>query len=509
MVSGNGASGIRLDAANGTSPQGILIEGNKVGTNSAGTAAIPNQISGIRLFQANDTTIGGTVAGAGNLISGNTVDGIQVQNTSSGTVIQGNIIGLIGGGTSVLPNTNYGIELLFGATGTVIDGGNVISGNAFQGISLGNSSLDSLVQGNLIGTDPTGKIGLGNQEDGIGISISSNNTIGGTAPGQGNLISGNGFKNGNPNGSGIIDNLGASDLIEGNFIGTTAGASGALPNGQYGVFILGGNGPNGSSNDTIGGSVSGAGNVISGNTQDGVYIQDAAASNVLIEGNDIGTNPAGAVLGNGGNGVDLFASQNTVGGTAAAAGNVIAYNTGANALNSGNGVVLVLNSNEDEILSNSIHDNTSLGINFGTSKIPVPNTPWPSGPNLPAPNNYQNHPVLSSAVSSGGTTTIQGTLNAAASTQFLVQFFDSPSPGPSGYVDGEKYLGSEYVTTDGNYNATINATLLNTTVPGGSYVTATATDPAGNTSEFSSYVQTKVVADLGITGQAGDHRPRR
>ena len=131
----------------------------------AGNSAIPSSVSGIRLFNANDTTIGGTVPGTGNLISGNTVDGLQVQNSSSGTVIEGNIIGLDAGGTVAIPNTNYGIETLFGATGTVIDN-NLISGNAFYGISLGNSSLNSLVQGNLIGTDFTGNRGSGQQSGG-------------------------------------------------------------------------------------------------------------------------------------------------------------------------------------------------------------------------------------------------------------------------------------------------------------------------------------------------------
>ena len=101
LISGNTGSGIRLDNGTGRTPQGVLIEGNKVGTDITGTLALPNGVDGIRLFNAIDTTIGGTAAGAGNLISGNTIDGIQVENSSSGTVIQGNIIGLVASGTSV------------------------------------------------------------------------------------------------------------------------------------------------------------------------------------------------------------------------------------------------------------------------------------------------------------------------------------------------------------------------------------------------------------------------
>jgi len=494
-ISTGGASGIRLDNnGSGASSQGVLIEGNKVGTDVTGTVAIPNSVDGIRLIPAIDTTIGGTAMGAGNLISGNTIDGIQVQNSSSGTVIEGNIIGLVAGGTSALPNSNYGIETLFGATGTVI-ADNVISGNTLEGISLGNSSLDSLVQGNLIGTDSTGTFALGNQEDGIGIEISSGNTIGGTGPGQGNVISGN-F------GAGILDQGSSDNLFEGNLIGTNAAGLQALGNSAQGIFILGGDGPSGSSNDTIGGAATGAGNVIAANAQDGIFIQDAGPGNVLIEGNYIGTNSVGGSLGNGANGIRLFANQNTVGGTAAGAGNVIANNTGVNLLNSGNGVALVLNSNLNEILSNSIYDDASLGINFGSG--PTANHPWPPGvsPNT-GPNDYQNYPVLTSAVTNGATnqSEITGTLNAEPDTTFLVQFFASPTRNASGYGEGEIYLGQTTVTTDSNSNAAIDFVFTGA-IPSGYNVSATATDPSGNTSEFAKDISSQAEVDVSIAVSA-------
>ncbi len=509
VVSGNGtatggASGIRLDNnGSGASPEGVVIQGNKIGTDITGTVAIPNSVDGIRLIPAIDTTIGGTAAGAGNLISGNTIDGIQVENSSSGTVIQGNIIGLVVGGSSALPNTNYGIETLFGATGTVIDDGNVISGNTLYGISLGNSSLDSLVQGNLIGTDSTGEVPLGNQQGGIWIAISSDNTIGGTGTGQGNVISGN-------IGSGIFDQGSSDNLFEGNLIGTDGTGQEPLPNTSQGISILGGdsNSPLGASYDTIGGTAAGAGNVISGNASDGIYIQSAPSGDVLIEGNYIGTNSAGDVLGNNGNGIDLFSSQNTVGGTAAGAGNTIANNTGFSSFisGSGNGIVLVLDSNQNEFLSNSIYNNDtstgSLGINFGSG--PTPNHLWATGSSPGAgPNDYQNYPVLDKAVTNGvtGLSEITGTLNEAPNTTFIIQFFASPTRNPSTYGEGEIYLGQTTVTTDSNFTANIDDKTL-PAIPSGYWVSATATDPSGNTSEFAKDIPSQAEVAVNIVASA-------
>src|SRR5438270_13524 len=93
----------------------------------------------------------------------------------------------------------------------------------------------------------------------------------------------------------------------------------------------------------------------------------------------------------------------------------------------------------------------------------------------------------------------------APNTQFLVQFFASPTADPSGYGEGQTYLGSTTVTTDGTSNAAINATLSGVIVPSGYAVTATATDPLGNTSEFAKDVNTPIVADVGITGQVSEN----
>jgi hypothetical protein len=168
-------------------------------------------------------------------------------------------------------------------------------------------------------------------------------------------------------------------------------------------------------------------------------------------------------------------SDNTIGGTAAGAGNVIADNGQA-------GVAVVDNFNGPttgvEILSNSIYANQGLGIDLGDDGV-TPN--HPGGP-VYGPNNLQNYPVLTSAVDAGRELTIEGTLNSAADTAYLIQFFANPTADPSGYGQGQVLIGSITVTNDDNGNASFTETFAK--VPVGWSISATATDPTGDTSEF-------------------------
>ena len=130
-------------------------------------------------------TIGGTAAGAGNVISGN--QGIGVLIGSPNNVVQGNYIGTDVTGQTALGNTTDGVVLLSGADGSTIGGTadgahNVISGNGDNGVLIIGSN--TVVQGNYIGTDATGKNLLFNFGNGVLIVPDANrNTIGGTAPG--------------------------------------------------------------------------------------------------------------------------------------------------------------------------------------------------------------------------------------------------------------------------------------------------------------------------------------
>ena len=332
------------------------------------------------------------------------------------------------------------------------------------------------MEGNYLGTDVTGKIALGNNE-GLDFTNASYATIGGTVKGAGNLFSGNLDSGIN---CFVIGSTG--ELIQGNLIGVDITGTRPLPNLDTGLRIAG------PTDCTIGGTVAAAANVISANTHDGLALTVGPSNGLVVLGNYIGTDSAGDNLGNGGNGVTVWSDDVTIGGTAAGDANVIAYNVQA-------GIQLVFSVDHDSFLSNSIHGNGNLGINLGSG--PTANHFDEQGFTLPAPNDYQNYPILSAATSSTNASEIIGMLNAAATTSYLVQFFANPTADPSGYGQGQLYLGSTTVTTGSDFNANIDARLT-TAIPAGWIVSATATDPLGNTSEFSPDIMPQPSADVGV-----------
>jgi hypothetical protein len=235
----------------------------------------------------------------------------------------------------------------------------------------------------------------------------------------------------------------------------------------------------------VGGTDHRARNVISANASpggvaDGVHISGAGATgtpthDIAIQGNFIGTDIDGSLpLGDGDDGVaiDSGAFGNTIGGTESGAGNLIAFNAG-NGVTVGNGATDDAAGNA--ILGNSIHGNGGIGIDLGNDG-PTANTP--GGPH-DGPNELQNTPVLGTVLSDSTSTVIRGSINSAPDTTYRVEFF-----GNSAGSQGQTFLGFLNVTTDdrGHAQFTFDAT---TRVTPGSVVTATATDPAGNTSEFS------------------------
>jgi hypothetical protein len=195
-----------------------------------------------------------------------------------------------------------------------------------------------------------------------------------------------------------------------------------------------------------------------------------------VAGNLIGTDVTGtAPLGNARDGVLMLSGStaDSVGGSVT--GDVIAFNGGAGVA-VGNDVNDL--SSGDRISGNSIHDNGGLGIDLGSDGV----TPNHLGDGVAGPNNLQNFPVLSSALSDGVSTEVRGSLNSSPATSFTIEFFANPACNSSGYGEGQTFLGQTTVTTDGSDNAVFVATLPAPSV--GQVVTATATDPAGNTSEF-------------------------
>jgi hypothetical protein len=368
--------------------------------------------------------------------------------TATGNTILNNKIGVTSDGTAAKGNAEEGVADY--SPGTVIGPGNIISGNLLGVLISGPVATGVLVRDNLIGTDITGALDLGNAQQGVLIDNASGNSVTGNASGS-QVISGNLV------GVAITSSSPTSppsslNLVAGNLIGTDKSGLAPLPNAQEGVLIDSANG------NTIGGTTSAARNVISANHV-GVHITGRSASSNLVQGNFIGTDITGvAPLPNETSGVviDQNASGNLVGGSTAAAGNVIAFNPGDG--------VLVDTGFFNSILTNSIFGNGGKGIDLTNGG-----------------NHNQPAPVLTSIDSVLSGTRISGALQGTPSTPYTIQFFSNPLAGP----EGKTFLGQISVTTNGSGQAVFTGNLPVTLDPNQPFITATATSASGDTSEFS------------------------
>ena len=213
------------------------MTGNFLGTDPTGTIGLPNFDSGIKVDDSTNDIIGGTTAAARNIVSGNTNQNVWVIDGSSNILIQGNFVGLTAIGNRHAVRQRQRREHFLNPSNNTVGGtasgaGNVIGGHAFDGVVIDQAN-GNVVQGNKIGTDPTGTVPLGNAAGVLlGFGQAANNLIGGTAAGAGNLISGN-------YGDGIlvVPNLGAGNAIQGNKIGTDITGTTYLSNGGNGVNI--------------------------------------------------------------------------------------------------------------------------------------------------------------------------------------------------------------------------------------------------------------------------------
>ncbi len=462
LISGNVANGVEIDDSRGT-----LVQGNLIGLDQTGTLAIGNRGAGVLIDDGSaSSTIGGPVAGGRNFISGN-AEGVQVTGSSTaGTEVAGNLIGTDVEGTAAVGNLTAGI-VIAGGTGATIGGGaalavNVISGNLGDGIDIAAAAANTVIQGNFIGTDQTGTKPLGNTGSGVSIDPSGV-TIGGTAQGEGNVISANAQAGVSIAGTGTT-----GVAILGNRIGTDVTGKAALGNGTFGVIV------DGTPDVTIGGTATGDRNIISANPTAGIGLY-AGTTGALVENNLIGTDITGSLPFGNGNGIQIDggSSSNTIGGTAAGAGNIIAFSTGI-------GVdVNATAGTGNAIRLNAIFSNTGLGIDLGGDGVTLNDSVPHAGPN-----DYQNFPVITAAASGGGVTAVTGTLDSTPDTTFAIDFYTLSSLNASGYGEGRYVLGSASVTTDATGNVSFTFQFP-TPSRGGQFVTATATDPGGDTSEFS------------------------
>jgi hypothetical protein len=357
LISANGRDGVVLSGSNGyytAGTSGNVVLGNKIGTDVNGTANLGNSRGGLVIDNgATANTVGGSATGAANLISGNgnsayQGDGIDLEG-GSGNVVLGNKIGTDQSGTAPLGNNGDGVLIAFGATantvgGTATGSANVISGNKYGVYFLGRGGLLSgpetsgnVVLGNKIGTDVNGTAKLGNSLDGVVIADGATaNTVGGTATGSANLISGNG-SDGVYLGHGLFSsssNVTSGNVVLGNLIGTDKSGTASLGNTTDGVVIA-----SGATANTVGGTATGSANLISANAN-GVVLQQSGTSGNVVLGNFIGTDVNGtAKLGNTQDGVLIAsgATANTVGGSATGAANLISANGGNGVELSGTG----------------------------------------------------------------------------------------------------------------------------------------------------------------------------
>jgi hypothetical protein len=459
IISGNTNVGVYLAGPGVTNN---VIEGNYIGLNVAGMGALPSQGYGIYLIGGvSGNTVGGTTPGAGNVLSGNALYGVFIANPgTSNNFVQGNLIGTSAAGTNAIPGSNIGVGIFNGATANVIGPGNVISGNVQYGVDISDiGTSNNVVLGNLIGTDINGVNAIGNVDFGIGIwSGASGNIIGGTNPTARNVISGTtGY------GYGITLGGANGNVIEGNYIGTDITGKNAIPNYFSGVALY-----SAAAGNVIGGAA-GAGNVISGNYSYGVYLNAPGTTNNWIQGNDIGTDATGTnALPNYAGVIDFGGiTNNTIGlkSDGSGTGNLIAFNYS-------DGVQVGTNSMGTAIRGNSIFSNGNLGINL-----------------VDGGNGLQTSPVITNAFGSGTSTVVLGKLSSTANASFFIDVYRNIVAGGQGQL----YLGTVSVTTDGSGNASFAYTNGS-----GNYadqaITATATAANGDTSEFSAAVTASNVA---------------
>jgi hypothetical protein len=450
---GNGANGIEAVNAvaqiGGTTPE--LYNSISAGSSSSGSAPPPgttalkfagsgcagsvvqgNTIRGnVTLAGASGIAFGGSATGSGN--RANNFEAIDLTIGGGSSSESGSFSGTSATGNIIQGNTLASVVIKDGANGNLVGGptgsGNIILRDGSTVISFeGVGTANNILQGNIIQA--------GEFSDCVQIGGSGHNQIGGAEPGSGNVING-----------GYIGLAVTSDgnTIQGNSIGTDAPivpfpTLGRYHNATAGLSIS-------SSDNLVGGTEPGAGNVISANAGDGMILN---GSRNRVEGNYIGTDRTGTLaLGNSRAGViGSGGTGNVVGGDVQGAGNMIAFN--------GTGIA-----------GGVIARGNAIYANFGPA-IDAPNE-----------NGAHNAPVITATSVANGFANIQGTLNASNNTQYIIDCFGDPK---SLTMNVPKFLGATTLTTDANGNGNFSATVAIQDV--NVAFNATATDPNSGTSAY-------------------------
>ncbi|MCS6815973.1 MAG: FG-GAP-like repeat-containing protein [Blastocatellia bacterium] len=464
---GNGVK-IIVDPPESGAATGNIVRGCYIGTDPTGRRSIGNGLYGV-LITRNRTQanlIGGTAPTDRNVISGNRSNGIELDFPTFGNLILGNYIGTTADGLSALPNGGAGI-FISGARDNVIGGrepgaGNLISGNSGSGVQI-VGVFGNQVQGNWIGVDATGRRALPNGGDGVTlIGGAHSNLIGGSAEVARNVISGNA-----QNGVRMADAF--SNQIAGNVIGLDPTLARVIPNGGSGILVTAG-----ARENLIGGLEPSSGNIIAGNSGDGITLARGANSNQIV-GNFIGTTDreGRSRLPNGGHGIAILGAQNTaIGGTTLAAANTIAYNARA-------GIMIVdgeeAPSRGNRIGCNAFFANGGLGIDLGGDGV----TPNDVGDADDGPNALVNFPVIRELWEVSAGVLLRGRIDTVNPAAARIDVYVA-DPDPTGFGEGKRCL-VQGITP--NPDGTFEILLAGISIR--DPVTLTTTDEAGNTSEFS------------------------
>ena len=448
-----GGAGLALGAG---APNGnaILVEGdrnaileNHLGVDGTGTAGVGNNNAGVRV-EGDNTIIG--LPGLGNVIGNNLQDGVQARADTAGTVLEANLIGLgVTGGP--LGNGDAGVEIRAGGTrvgGSDAPAANVIADNVV-GVRIAGGT-DSRVTGNLIGTDAVGAVAVGND---IGVELrSAANVVGGSEPGEGNVISGNTLQG--------IRLLGDANSVLGNTIGSVG-----LPN-HTGVAVSGDENTIGAGNTIAGNAVDGVrietggdrdrveASTIETNGRDGVALLDAR--HAVVTDSDLSRNarngvyirnadPAGPIV----TSADHRIADNAIDENGSSGIRIV--ESDGNLIDDGNRItanaadgVTVESGTRNAILGNSIFDNRDLdngdlAIDLGDDGVTGNDAlDTDTGANL-----LQNHPALGALTKAG----LSWTLDAQPSTRYRIELHASVA------CNGGAFSESADATTDATGHA--------------------------------------------------------
>ncbi|HEY3135085.1 MAG TPA: FG-GAP-like repeat-containing protein [Blastocatellia bacterium] len=479
-IPGSGVHTIAVASPLPTITDPVIIDG----TTQPGFAGTPTiELNGMNAspacpgFQNNagSTTIRGLV------INRFPQDGIVLAKFGE-NVIEGNFIGTDASGAVSLGNLFTGVGIFRFADnnlvgGTTASARNIISGNHHYGMLISDGATGNQLQGNFVGTDVTGTVKIGNFQAGVVVAFgASNNTTGGTAIGARNLISGNFGP-----GMALFHSDTMGNKIQNNYIGADVTGAAPLVNGSDGVLVSGAR------------STSIGDNIISSNGNNGVSLGGFleitgstafGGTGATVRGNFIGTDKTGTIdLGNLRCGI--FVENNSVSHTIE--DNIIAFNKQIGICvpdNPGDARAAGTPGFSIKMSRNQVFANKMLGIDLGTPG-PTPNepvNPVPGKANL-----RQNFPVLNNAYSEGGAITVEGTFHSAPNKLFTIEFFSDKAAANPDCRQSRHFMRSIEVNTDANGNVPIKV-ILPVEIAGG-YINATATDPVGNTSEFSDCFQ--------------------